>query len=255
MTTIKLLSWNVRNLSVHRDPSDLVAVIRQYDIVALQEIRDIESVAHIAKAAGMSWRVSDPVCSTWTTAHQSGRRTERYAFLWTAQVTLVTEPQLVHADHEFVRSPFIGYFRCGTLGSYDFILSTIHIVWGTVHDREVEIANVGRLLNAIIAKAGTEGDIILCGDFNTAPEGFHLPTTWRHLIDGRTTVSKVAVKSGGGIGRYDNIWINTPRNFTGHSGIIHVEHNSSDHYPIYAEFNASYDADEGDVKDLKIELN
>lgn len=237
-------SWNLRNLSSKRDLGAIAEIIKKFNIIAIQEVRDPDAIKTIALLIGYSYIVSDPICSTLTSAHQTGKRKERYAFLWDASVKVIGIPELVHGDTKFVRSPFIGFFKSG---NFDFILSTIHIVWGKKSDRVIEIVNVNNLLQKITESANGEGDIILCGDFNTPPENFQLPREWSAKIKNGTVV--------GSGSRYDNIWINE-KNTTEfvNAGVMSNFNNSSDHWPIFGIFNISIDDDNG-TPDLNINLD
>ena len=97
---VKLLSWNVENLGSSKSPSDLlyiVSILKNYDVVALQEVvagdGGAQAVAKLAdelnrKGSKWDYVVSDPTSS-------SAYKTERYAFLWkTSKVKKVGEAWL-----------------------------------------------------------------------------------------------------------------------------------------------------------------
>jgi competence ComEA-like helix-hairpin-helix protein len=78
-TLFTLASWNVRNLSRNRSAESLakiVALLLQFDLVAVQEVRDTAVLVSIDELLGAEWThcVSDEV---GTAAHK-----ERYAFFW-----------------------------------------------------------------------------------------------------------------------------------------------------------------------------
>ena len=137
----------------------------------------------------------------------------------------------------------MGFFKADREG-FDFILTTIHVVWGRKTDRVLEIKYINYLLEKIKEKAGGENDIILCGDFNTPPEGFNLPSEWRPLIHNKTMVTSNNI--------YDNIWITSATGEYRSSGVVTSAGKLSDHFPVYATF-ANYDDDKG-VPDLDIKL-
>ena len=84
---VKLLSWNIENLGSSKSQSDLlyiVNILKDYDVVALQEVvagdGGAQAVAKLAdelNRKGFKWdyMVSNPTSS-------SAYKTERYAFLW-----------------------------------------------------------------------------------------------------------------------------------------------------------------------------
>lgn len=241
---IRIGSWNLCNFSKKRELNEISKVAAQFDLLAIQEVRDVESVQNLCKIIGYNYRISEPECSTDTSAHQSGKRKERYAFIWNKNISLIDEPQLISAGQYYVRSPYIAFFKGYNL---DFILATIHIVWGKINDRHLEISHTQQLLNKIISHAGNERDIILCGDFNTPPEEFKLTADWHPLINATTTLPH---KTGGSGSRYDNIWI-TKNTTALDEGVILSAGHASDHYPIYAVLKADVDLDD----QLRVDLN
>lgn len=117
-SNITIASWNVQHLGARKPDSiiDFMAgCLRDFDVVALQEINTgngAQSVARLAGAlnrTGQQWDycVSDP-----TTAPQPGE-SERYAYLWKrAKVQRVGRSYLAQVfEAEISREPFIAVFR------------------------------------------------------------------------------------------------------------------------------------------------
>lgn len=244
---IRIGSWNLCNFSKKRKLEDIAEIAQSFDLLAIQEVRDEDCVINLCKMINYNYRISAAECSTETSAHQSGKRKERYAFIWNYRVELIDEPELVCAGKYFVRSPFTGYFRGDKL---DFILSTIHVVWGKASDRQLEISHIQELLDQIVVAAGGERDILLCGDFNTPPEKFHLSKNWCPLIKMPTTAAR---KVGGKGSRYDNIWLTSNTNVID-EGVIMNALKLSDHYPIFVVLKSDEDLDDQDHVNLSIKL-
>ncbi len=113
-----LLSWNLADFGSSKSDSTLLFIVKQiknYDIVALQEIVANDSGAQtVAKLAdelnrkGTKWAyaVSEPTSS-------SAYKTERYAFLWkTNTVQLIGKPWLEKKYNlEIDREPFYATFQ------------------------------------------------------------------------------------------------------------------------------------------------
>jgi endonuclease/exonuclease/phosphatase family metal-dependent hydrolase len=193
-----LASWNIRNISKSKSEEKLQKILdifTRFDLVAVQEVRDVEVLETMLKLLGNNWsyRVSGQV---GTAKHK-----ERYAFFWrTSAVQLISEPALLNEETKdyFVREPFIGYFRAGV---FDFVLATVHIVWGdSIAGRREEIKQLDKVLLAISDAAKSEKDIILCGDFNMPPSDLSWSVDgWQNLIDepARTVVGDTSL--------YDNV--------------------------------------------------
>lgn len=243
---ITIGSWNLQNFAYStikkgkRDISEIMKTIQKFDLIALQEIRDPKAVEYLASSTHKYW-VSEPVGSSQTTANQTGKRKEYYAFLWRDPIQLI-DAKLISGDTVFVRAPAIGFFTCGK-DRFDFVLSTIHVVWGKKSDRTAEISKIPQLLRLIRQHAKEEKNIIFCGDFNTDPKDFPACPTWTPCIHGGTV--------SGSFNTYDNFWI-TEETPVAASGILDVK--LSDHFPIYASFCIDGDCDDQEVIDLNIKI-
>ncbi len=241
---LKIASWNLRNFSKKRNMKEIAEVMQNFDIIAIQEVRNDEAVVMLCNILKYEYIISKPEGSSSTTAKQTGKRKEMYAFIYKSDIQLCKYSS-VHADEYFVRAPFMGFFK---YKEFDFILSTIHVVWGTKKDREFEIKYINLLLEKIKEKAGGENDIILCGDFNTPPDEFNLPDEWKPLIHENTMCNKNKISI------YDNIWVtDNTKKFNINSGVYIGAGSLSDHYPVFAEFTCDQDDDIG-IPDLNIKL-
>lgn len=115
---LKTLSWNLENFGKSKTDTAIGFIantIRDYDIVALQEVvagdGGAQAVAKLAdelNRKGYKWdyAISDPTSS-------SAYKTERYAFLWkTSRVKLIGKPWLEKKYHlEIDREPFYATFE------------------------------------------------------------------------------------------------------------------------------------------------
>jgi len=138
-------------------------VLTSFDFVAIQEVRDTEVMERLLAILGSEWSLS--VSGQVGSEHHK----EHYGFLWrNTHISILTKPEILQDQKDdFVREPYIGYFKAG---SFDFILATIHVVWGdSIMGRREEIKKLDDLLHSIQARATTEKDIIIVGDFNMPP--------------------------------------------------------------------------------------
>ena len=115
---VKIVSWNLQNLGDSKSDSTLLfiaAQIKNYDIVALQEIvanpvgpQAVAKLADLLNRTGTKWSyaISEPTSS-------SAYKTERYAYLWqTAKVTLIGKPWLEKKyAQEIDREPYYATFQ------------------------------------------------------------------------------------------------------------------------------------------------
>ena len=163
---LKLASWNIQDLGRTKSPEDIAlmaAVLRGYDVIAVQEVvaRDpagAQAVARLAEAldrtgSDYDYRVSDPTRSS------SGAMRERYAFLWrTASVALVGRPKLLSAYAKTIeREPYLATFAWG---GRRFRVATFH---GRPHDAHPE-QEVARLRG--LPDDYDDAPLFLAGDFN-----------------------------------------------------------------------------------------
>ena len=232
----------------------LADTITQFDIVAIQEIRDksgraILKLESMVDALGIDYTVITGPCLGRTTSK------EQYAFMYrTATIEPVgdvytyTEPLGIDLLH---REPFIGKFR--TLDScFDFVLITVHT---DPDEATAEIHALKTVLDDARTRYSDEGDFIILGDLNadcryykeTQPNP--IPGTLWLIPDIADTTVKSTVCT------YDRIIITTEadEDRTGASEVyrfdtVHDLTNAqaakvSDHYPVYAEFFTYADTD------------
>jgi len=242
-----------------RNYKKLPILFKKFDFLAVQEVRDVEVMERLKAMLGAEWDMA--VSDFIGTEHHK----ERYAFLWRNTIVSVLAPPALLHDHQdvFVREPFIGYFKAG---QFDFILSTIHIVWGaSILGRRSEIEKLDSLLKSLQVRAGAEKDLIICGDFNMPPVDVCWGCDgWEALI---LPPQKTVV---GDSSLYDNIWINTEHTakseYKGRAGCIEFDKllyedsksgrhaamgDVSDHRPVWAVFASNVDDDAATKIDLQ----
>jgi len=211
---------------------------------------------------------------TWGVAMSSEVGTDHhkevYAFLYrTAAVELVKSELLSDRKDEWVREPFMAYFR--TKKGFDFVIAAIHVVWGkSINERRQEVEALGAKLNRIQNWDG-EQDVMLVGDFNLEPDdkGWDVARNagWIPLLEGDGLKSMV-----GDTHLYDNIWVH--RQYTaesewlGASGVMrfdkifnfgkgkaaveNAKKELSDHRPTWAMFATDVDDDDGSMAGLPL---
>jgi endonuclease/exonuclease/phosphatase family metal-dependent hydrolase len=168
--TLTLASWNVRNLSTgSRSDAELgiiSLILFRYDFIALQEVRDAEVVRRILQIFEKDFRVSYAAEVSGEVGHN---KKERYAFLWRSDRIQQTQAGAFYADplDKFEREPYCASFRAGT---FDWTMCTVHLLFGdSEEDRRPELLQLDDVYRAF-RNAGTEKDVIICGDFNFGPD-------------------------------------------------------------------------------------
>lgn len=252
---LTIASWNVRVFSTgSRNDIELGLIaerLEQFDLVALQEVRDeevVERTVAIMERRGHSYQflIGPPV----------GRVVkERYAFLWRSDRVRLTSPSQTYDDSLdlFIREPFAASF---VAGRFDFTLATIHVIFGgSVAERRSEVFALDYVYRWLQDADPDEQDVILLGDFNLP---FH-DSGWKNLwplnlypVLGPavpTTISDSEV--------YDNFWLDPAlvSEYTGRSGVDRFDETAfdgnddaaslmvSDHRPIWAIFRTDTDDD------------
>ena len=168
--TISIASWNIRNVS-DKSRSDaelgiISLVLFRYDFIALQEVLDEKVIERIQEILKQDFRVEYDFAVSARVGHN---KKERYAFLWRKDKVAPLSEARIYADSEdrFEREPYCGAFKAG---AFDWTICTIHLLYGDSEaDRRPEL----RALDDVYRGErdfGKEKDILICGDFNFAPD-------------------------------------------------------------------------------------
>jgi len=243
--TLLICSFNIKIFSNEsrndEDLSYITDILKDYDVVAIQELRDKEIISRtisMLKEKGFSYG--------YDISKQVGKKIkERYAFLYrNDKVNLIKRGRLYQEKNdEFIREPFYATFKAG---NFDFTIITIL----ASPARRSEIIELERVYQKIQDEDPNEQDIILCGDFNFSPNdvGFDKLksiSTMTHLIKPPTKTTIYDKRS------VDNFWFQEEyvREFTGGHGITYFDETIfnnddkfaeiavSDHRPIWAIFD------------------
>jgi len=155
----------------------LVDIVGKYDILAVQEVRDIEGVVipsfleMINKEYNGIYKVvaSEPL----------GRSTskENYAFIYNSQkINIIKSFVYDDVNDDFERDPFIVVARYGKSDA------TFIVVHTKPADAPSEIDNLVKVIAYADARNGEDSDIITEGDFNMAPTYYTL-TRYTELMN------------------------------------------------------------------------
>lgn len=227
----------------------LAAIIQNFHIVAIQEIRTKDDYFidnFLRTYVNTNGHVYDKVVGP-----RMGRTNskEQYAFLYDTAAIEVNRNSVYTVndpDSLLQRAPLVAMFRVRGPPpdqAFTFVLIDMH----TEPDQAVAECNtLAQVYQAVRKASGGEDDIILLGDLNTDD---------RHLgglsqIDGVRPIVRSTFTNTRQNAQYDNIIVHAPSTteFTGRWGVYNFQklHNLSldqalqvsDHFPIWAEFSA-----------------
>ncbi len=232
----------------------LAAVIQNFDLVAIQEIRSkdqsiLDVLLRYVNQNGLRYN--------YLLGERLGRTVskEQYAYIYNT-ATISTEASTsytVRDDEDLLhRPPLVARFVARTSGRvrpFTFTLANVHTDPDEV---AAEVAVLGRVYQAIAsyeANVAGEDDVIMMGDFNADAQKLAAVATQREYTP--TIVSWATNVAGNK--QYDNILINPYycREFTGNCGVLDLAKyfgltqeetkRLSDHLPVWCEFFTAED--------------
>ncbi|KPQ43994.1 MAG: Endonuclease/Exonuclease/phosphatase family protein [Candidatus Methanoperedens nitroreducens] len=259
-TTVKLAAFNLQIFGTSKaDKPEVMDVlsktIRNFDIVAVQEIRDASQTALPALKNAVN-DMAGPKYD-FVVSDRLGRTTskEQYAYFYNTQTMQQIGYPYVYPDSKdvFQREPYISEFKARN-GSFDFVLITIHTDPDTATQ---EINDLPAVVENAKSRYQGEGDFIILGDLNADCNYFNensgsplRSSDYYWLINNSVYTTTKSTDC-----TYDRIIISTPAitDFTENSGVFRFDKaynltydmtiSVSDHYPVYAEFWNNRDTD------------
>lgn len=210
-----IASWNIREFDspAYGDRIEeafyyIAEIISKFDIIAIQEVRqDLKALKKLMGILGGYWEY----IVTDVTEGKQGNK-ERLAFVFdtrkvkfgglAGEIVLppfetkdpVTGQTIYEPVKQLARTPYMCGFKAGWA---DFILSTVHILYGTsVANDPDRIDEIQKIANALAARAADKyewsNNLVLLGDFNIySPEnetysailqaGFEIPPQLQNL--------------------------------------------------------------------------
>lgn len=252
--TLLIATFNIQTFGEKKigDPvlaQQIAAIIRQFDVVAIQEIREknqtlMQQLLQYVNAQGARY--------DYLLGPRLGRTVskEQYAYVYdttkvngspNASYTIQDDADLLH------REPLVARFVTRVPQGYrpfSFSIVNIHTDPDEVKDELPVMHQVLKNVREFEWLSAQEDDVLLMGDLNAAPRQFgelgRMPGIY-WVIDGQSTMSK-------GSNTNDNIIFDRglTNEFTGRAGVLDVSaffnisresaQNISDHMPVWAEF-------------------
>ncbi len=267
--TILMGSFNLQRLGPSKMRDDwvmdrLAEVIRQLDIIALQEITDVAGQALPALVDRVNQ--SGTRRYSYVVSPRVGRQAtgyfEQYAFVFDTD-RVVGGPDfcyLVNDEQDYLhREPHVGRFATRSSNPFTFTLINIHTDPSAL---ATELDDLASLYVQIRNYEYPEEDVILVGDINERPgrlRGLEQIPGLEALIQAPTNTRKSRT--------LDNFLLDrhlTPE-FTGRAGVIDLEAmfgismdealKLSDHLPIWAEFSMTEAASTAAPRSASLDFN
>ena len=234
-----------------------VRIIREFDIVAIQEIQSdtddlIPRLTNEVNKLGQSYDyvVGDRVGPKGTQ--------EQFAYVFNLKTVEVDRKELYTVDDPqrlLTRAPFVGWFRCRSVPldeAFTFSLVNVHVDSDHAHD---ELDVLHDVMFAVRNDGREEDDVIMLGDFS---RDYRSMGRLSRLANGAWAVGNIPTMTNG-TGSVDNLVFQktATSEFTGHSGVLDFlrEYNLSvdqalevsDHMPVWATFSVFEDGERGRV--------
>ena len=155
----------------------LVDVVLSYDLVAVQEIKDIDETVPYDFLDALNANASTPwgmLLSPRSGLQEDDRSSqEQYAFYYNTSVFRAVGNGTLHndsAEDSFQREPFIGQFELldanGSGTGFDLSLVTIHTKPGDETTEEINALH--SVVQSYLENNSDEKEIVILGDFNAA---------------------------------------------------------------------------------------
>lgn len=227
----------------------LATIIRLFDIVAIQEVRDntyatIPELIRRVNSVGADYDylISPPLGRTSSK--------EQYVYVYNRQTIIGSQDATYVVDDSkddyLHREPFVARFVTRIPAQYNpftFTLVNIHTDPGEVAQEIPVMHTVLKAIRDFEYRTANEDDVLLMGDLNVPPKDFgelgRLPGI-KWLANEPTNTARTKI--------YDNILFdqNLTNEFTGRSGVLQLDRllgitrdeelAISDHLPVWAEF-------------------
>lgn len=257
--SITIASWNLKNFGQTKlnDASRInviVDVIKEFDIVAIQEVQDIslqlpDKLIELINQDGSNYKQ--------ISSNRVGRiRKEQYVYVYNVDKVALISSTIgygLECNDEFAREPFYCGFKAG---NFDFILFTIHT---DPDDVNIEVPALANAYLHLQNNTKIENDIIMLGDFNAnAPnsqfEGYIEMSSIDEISNIFFCIEDETNTAGGK--SYDNIIFqsNYTSEYSNSSGVyifwqihnisLELGKKISDHLPVWASFKISGNDDD-----------
>ncbi len=248
--TFNIEIFGQKKMSKPRVVDVLVDIARQFDVLAIQELREKEQTVipaflELINSNGSMYAAYVGPRQGYTSSK------EQYVYIYdTSRVEMIPEPYIVPDPHGLLhRPPMVASFRAINSQmhqAFTFTLLNVHTDYDVVDD---ELEALPGAIEYVRAMNPAEDDIIMLGDFNASPRNLGGLANVRDYSTHAILSPDVATNTRG-THHYDNILIDQYRSseFTGDSGVIDLmgaygltmeeAMEVSDHLPVWGLFSS-----------------
>ena len=179
---MKIASFNIAELGnpdMNKDFKAIAKMVDGFDLIALQEVQDVGGTEAVKKIHAELNAIAASPYHLPLVIPGAGRGhpgNEGYAFIYRDPVRLddrfspAYDFRYDKKDHTiYSRVPAFAYFRADR---FDFVVATVHLVWGDIIRRKKEVTDIKKwLIEYANRGAAEERDLIIVGDFNRYGDG------------------------------------------------------------------------------------
>ena len=254
--TLRIGAFNIQVFGVTKAAKPevmtvLADIIRTYDVIAIQEIRDKSQTALPELVELVN---SDGSQYDYVVSDRLGRTTskEQYAYVYNTETVSVSDAYTYpepNGTDPFHRQPYIASIEA-LQGNYDATLMVIHT---DPDEATEEINGLDDVLSYAQSQNPDEDDFIIMGDLNADGSYFDedgtsdLDEYYWVIDDSQDTTTKTTDWT------YDRIILTDNSDLAGDSGVFRYDliygldeeltTDVSDHYPVFVEFSINGDND------------
>ncbi|TWT62379.1 endonuclease/exonuclease/phosphatase family protein [Rubinisphaera italica] len=254
--SIRIATFNIQVFGVSKMGKPIVRerlaeLVRQFDLVAIQEIRSIDqsvlpNFVDLVNAQGADFK--------YLIGDRLGRTSskEQYAYVYRSSLIEPVQGSIYNIEDRLDRlhrEPFVGSFRMrskpGEGGEpFSFTLVNMHT---DPDEAEYEVGQLAGVYNFVTTYRPEEDDVIILGDLNVNASKL-TPLTNIPLL---RSVAGTGPTNTRGTKQYDHIVVNhqSTLEFTGRAGVLDMASflkispqealDLSDHQPVWAEFRTT----------------
>jgi deoxyribonuclease-1-like protein len=184
--TITVASWNIEEFGETKssDPvrlAHIAAVIKNFDVIAIEEITDAASQGQneidrlTSELRNEHRRKYDHVLGPRTGCE--GGRTEQYAVLFDSEILKLVDSSSVaddpNASDNMCRDPLVVKLKpVDATADFTFTLIVVHTDPDPASALRRDLNALGRIYQLVQASDAQDDDVILLGDLNAAPKDF-----------------------------------------------------------------------------------
>lgn len=231
----------------------LTDVVRRHDILAIQELVDIDQVVipaflNLINADGSRYAAAVGPRQGFIDPGKTKTNYEQSVFIYdTNSVELLGPTYAAYDRYRLMhRPPFVGHFRCLEARpnqAFSFVLLNVHI---DPDDKHFEFKALQEIIGEVYANHRGEDDFILLGDMNEAPhkyQKYQWMRNQRPMLPPEFKTNTVGNKA------YDNLVFDAgyTAEFRDHAGVMNLmdvyqltlsqAQLVSDHFPVWGVFS------------------